>query len=642
MADAAKPAPPLMVGAIGGPVPGADFFVAAPPPVVVPGEMVPDAGCAGKTLSVSLNLIDWCDDGAIDQVGAQNVIPPDCSSWVFRRLAGFHPAAGGKLATFPLWACAIFGAKPGYWASIVIGMVYVVMDIADGALGFVVPSVCGTSTMAPLYAASSIMGIAERWIGTDFGPARQSLTNHLNFACPQTPQGPAEVIPAYLHGLMQQSEAQDWCQVVGWCPRKTELAIDAARWRPSPADIVTWRNWQCLSGMTTADAELRKLGMTESDDRTAYLCASYTPLGVGEIYRLLHLCRAGAPPGRPSYTQDDATRDLRKLGYSEADIPRIIFLARTDLGHRQLLQPYLEGAISDRVMQSYLLDDGYDQDDITRLMPYYQHARVQYVDREVGVPSVAEVSKAMARGTTAPDQWATIVQLWDVSPLLYDSAGKVVEYERQAAIREAGIGTVKAAFDAGETDAGVALTALAEYGISGAPASDLVQVWALGQSIRRKPAGPAQLCQWYTSGLLSTAEYSARMLALHYSASDVARIISLCADAARRKIEASAAKEAALAQKKAAAEATAEGKAKAAALKAARQAGLAAARAALAQQRAEVAAIRGDLRAASGVTGHVHTRETAQLAGKLTGHPGPPAEAVTAPAAPPSVVAPPP
>lgn len=631
----AMKAPEMAAPAAPAPAIGEAFLL---PPKEVPGEFVVDDCEAAVPQVPQFNLVDWCDSGALDLAAPQDNGAGAGESWFVRNLLGFAKPKGVGVAGLPKWACAVFGVKPGYWASVAIAIPYVIAYGLDRALTAVIPSLCGAGNMAPLYFQSSVMGFAERWIGTDFGPARQSLNQQLLYNCPQTPQGPSETIPAYLHGMMTKDDAVKWNMVVGWCPDKTELAIDAARWRPSPQDIVTWRNWQCLSGMTTPDAELKKIGMIDATDRDNYLCASHTPLNVGEIYRLLHEAGPAQPDREVKYSESDARQDLKRLGYSDRDIPFMLFLARTPLGHRQLLQPFLDGSITENILRQYLIADGFDQTAIDDLMPHYKHQRTLFQMREAGLPSVAEASRAAAAGEATPAVWGAIVQKWDVSPQLYTVAGQVVEFLRQQNIAKESIAAVRAGFNAGEISSAGAQADLQSLAVDPKTARDLVQEWELIRSSKLKPVGAAQLCTWHGSGLVSTVEFAARLTAMGYSNADATRIVAVCVDAERRKVEKAAEQAAAARQRQEEKVLTAEQKAAKEARAAQARAQLAAARAKLAIQRAEVAAIKGDLSAASKVGSHTKGRESELLTGKLTGEPGPLPSEVSAPVAPPSSV----
>lgn len=598
----------------------------------VPAVNLAQAPCAVTAPGISVELVDWCSTTALqDADDAEALLTAPGETWLFRRLAGFAPSLPPTTATLPDWACAVFGPKPGYWPVVIVMMAYLPLRVLDWMIAIVIPDICDAGIMSSLVVRSAEMGIAERWIGVDFGPARVSLTNQFNYACPQTVVQPESAIAAYLHGTIQQSEARKWARVNGWCDYTTTLAIDGAKWRPSAQDIVTWRNWNCLSKTTSDDAELKKLGMIDAEYRTAFLCSAYTPLGVGDVYRLLHECRPGAPAGRPTYTKEDATADLTRLGYSARDIPFMLYLARTPLPHRQVIQPYYQGDLSKDQLNSFLLDDGYDADDIALLMPFYDAQANAWVAKEVGYPDVKEIIKGLADGTLTADAATSVLALNGTPNTLLQQVGTVVQYQRQSDVRAAGIAAARAGLKAGETSAAQAISELSSFGVPADAAQLIVQEWQLEAAARVKPIGASQLCTWYSQNLVSAAEYEQRLANLGYSAVDAGRIMHLCAADAAKKAQAALNKQITQQLAAKAKSETAEAKAAKAAQAVISKANLAAARAKQTADKAALAAIRADLTTVSGVAGHVLSREDGGKAAPFTPSPGPPDSDVSSP-----------
>lgn len=523
------------------PVAPVNPFAPPPPPPQIAGQAGAAAGgapCAGGAPIITVDLVDWCSTTALQDVqDALDQLQAPQEAWVFRRLAGFAPAPPPQLATFPDWVCAAFGPRPGYWPSILVSIIYMWLRIGDWMLSLVLPDLCDPGVMGALTVRSAIMGIAERWVGVDFGPARQSLAQEMNYACPQTVSDPGTVVSAYLHGTIDRPTAGKWCRASGWCDYTVTLAIDGAKWRPSPQDLVTWRNWDCLSHLTTLDQALQQTGMIDSDYRSAFICSSYATKGVGEIYRLLHECRPGAPAGRPTYTRDQATADLKKLGYSDTDVPYLLYLARTPLQHRQVLQPYYQGDISRQQLQSYLLDDGYDAADLAVLQPFYDAQATTWAAKEVGIPDAKGVIKGLVDGTLTSDVASSLLQQYGVPAAVQQVVGQVVQVEQQQAVRAAGIAAVRASLRAGELTGAAAIAELSAFQVPASAAQLIVQEWQIEAASAHKPISAGQLCSLTTQGLITVASMVQRLQAMGYSANDAEIIVSSCSLKEKQKAQ---------------------------------------------------------------------------------------------------------
>src|SRR5207253_9591856 len=99
-----------------------------------------------------------------------------------------------------------------------------------------------------------------------------------------------------------------------------------------------------------------------------------------------------------AYTDQDARKDLKRLGYEPKKIDQMMLLQKQELSMRHVQQPYFEGDISLQEMLEFQQDSGFDLGDLNKIVPFYQRKHAEQQARDAGSPQVSSLVSGLAAG----------------------------------------------------------------------------------------------------------------------------------------------------------------------------------------------------------------------------------------------------
>ena len=460
--------------------------------------------------------------------------------WAVRNMFGFHKAADA-FATWPDYWCEIFSNSPPWYTIPLLAPVYMFAALCDAILSLMVPPGCDEAGLAATIAQRAIQGVAERWLGMQFPVVNEMQQHTLDYSCPSVIVLPNDAIAAWTHGTMTAAEASEWCKANGWCQFTADMAMDAAKYRTSPGQLVDLWHRGVIGTEDQLRTAMQHVGVIDQIEQTRLIEGAWTLWDVGTIYTALHRLRQNRVEAHLVYSEAEARQDLRSLGYKDDKIEKMIELATNPLSYRQLLAPYERGAIERDNVYEALIDDGIAPHDAGLLMEYYDDAKTEYQWKSAGGPGVEEIVKATAAGEMSPDVFMSELKAQGVTQEQTETAARLVIATRQQQARATAIAAARAGLRSGELSPDDAIGALMAQQVPSDAAGNIVSQWLAEWQYERKPIGAPQLCQWVAQGLLPVSEYKMRLRRLGYSETDVRRIMAVCELGAQKKAETAAA-----------------------------------------------------------------------------------------------------
>lgn len=510
------------------------------------------------------------------------------AGWILRNSFGFFERNQTRIS-LPDWASKIFGPKPNaYFGRPLIELVYGALQLADTVLAGFSGSSCSVKKLIPLQIQRGVKSVINHWIGIDIELAASPTDQIANYLCPTVISAPGDIVTLWVHDEIDAQTANNWLQFGGWCWTTRQHALYSHGYLASVGDVIAaWhhgevdeddlkqRELRRAGVLTEADRDrlieinryrhnpgflcqlyfrgviadeqtlygrMVESGITQEGERQEQLAGSYTLLGVGEIYRALHLCRPGRALGGVTYTTDDARDDLKALGYAPRDVDIMMVLARADIGMRMATGPYFEGQIDADQLRVIMKDDGYADDTLELLAPFWSFQRAQHFAGDAGAPQSKELVADLAAGSLNSDEFGGHMGDLGYSAPVVAAGAKEAHDRRIRNIRSAGIASVRAGLQGGEMGVPEAVDALARFGVGADVASVIVDEWMIDFSAKSKPVGLGQLCDWMGKGWMTWQEYTERLQRMGYRKRDVQRIVDACDLAERKRRDAVAAR----------------------------------------------------------------------------------------------------
>lgn len=468
----------------------------------------------------------------------------------FCAAAGFCDAQGR--GTVPAWATRLAVALPFGLDLLVLHIARLPLVMIDWALPRVpflgACSLAGNVMMAFWVA---LAGWANQWVKGGFMPAVRALEYSRDFACPTRIMSTATAVANHLRGMLSIEETVDYGAANGDCPQTVFRAVNVSKvWYTVE---VQWKRF--LRGILRTEDDLRRewkrVGMIDDAVQTAHMDAMWIPLDRGTILDALIRLRPGRNPQGITYTEVDARRDLRRLGYEDRSIDILIALNVRPPMHRIIVSGFEKGTIQEDILMTALQDEGMDPYYVSSLMDTYKRIRTHTLRAEMGAPAASQLVKETAAGRLTPSELAAELKQWGLPPQEIAAGEAEAQAQTLRDIRAAGITSVRAGYQTGQLGSVAADAEMIAFGLDGPTRSRLLQLWTLEAQARRHPDSPATLCQWATKGVIEVREMRERLLLQGYTPLQVAYMVDACTLKERERAQAVAAKDATAREKRA-------------------------------------------------------------------------------------------
>jgi hypothetical protein len=172
-------------------------------------------------------------------------------------------------------------------------------------------------------------------------------------------------------------------------------------------------------------------------------------------------------------------------------------------------------------MRSALLDLGYNADNADKLLAFAKKDRHDHLLANKWV-------KLYARNGIDKDTLRTLLTDLGYGPDEIDSAVEEETREIHAANRSKCVDAVGSKFKAGIYDEATVQRYFAELGLDSDQADRMLSLWRCQEKVVEREPAAAQLCDWYSKGLISVADFGERLLNLGYSQNDMTLMITRC------------------------------------------------------------------------------------------------------------------
>jgi hypothetical protein len=524
---------------------------ARPPRAAAPRNMIGNAGGVPGPAAQAF-LPDWCSADALAQAQAFANALPAAGKCGLQGWAGFlDEDCNTKI---PDWA-GPFARMPLGIGTLIISIAHVPFRLLDTGLALI-PFHRNLDPVkkSAMYLWGFVLGVANKFTGGFLAPLVRSLELERNFIAPWQVQDTSTAVARHLRDQIRQSETYQWGAVNGDCPPTVQAAIDTQQAWYDPE-----MQWQAyLRGIIHSEGELRialrKCGFIDQRVTERWIATHYQLLDRGTILEALNRLRPGRDPSGVTYTEAEARKDLRALGYQDRTVDIIIALSKHPPNFRQLQKPYVDGLMELEQLQEFQRDDGLSETGIETLAPFLRFERVNHQRLLSGAPAPAALTKGVADGQISPGDYAGEIAAQGYPPST--SVGGLVEAaaQRLRSYRAACIAGIERALSGGTSTTAEAAIALRECGVDAGIADEMIARWVIERANGSKPASVGDLCTWASKGLIPVAEYVQRLLALGYSRKDADRIILVCGMKAQqqqeKRLEQNAKKRAAEAQRR--------------------------------------------------------------------------------------------
>lgn len=566
------------------PIPGNPALTPVAPPIinigVVPPKGKKPVNAKAKDADLpnlvrAVNFVDWCDPNAPAAAAQFVAALPMAPNAPFRQALGFGPGGiAGK--EIPAWFIELWGGPPQRFGQALLCILWFPAYAADLFIDLLKPfGACNPARAIKLVLARAFAQFVAKYIGIQTDQVDIPIQHTLNYVCQTNFLTGSEAVDSYLHNYITLADCKGWAKGDSWCDYKTQTAIEVGQYEHSIPELYRLWDWDIITFRNNLDDRVRWHGVIAPGRAQELYDSHWTPWDVSTIYRALWELRPSKVGASVAYTDADARKDLKRLGYEPKKIDQMMLLAHTPIGMRQILQPYYEGDVSDNTLVSTLMDIGITASDIQELFAFYRRKKDEQQRQDVGAPKPAQMVKAVAAGDMVPNDLVSEMQAQGARQDQIEDAVAEIQTILAEDNRTDGIAAIKGRFMSGEDNAAEAAVALGQFAVDPQLARALVNRWGIELSHRHTPLSQGQLCDMTTRGMMSVSEYGQRLQKMGFDAVDVERIIRVCGlkeeektqkqeEVNRKRREAEQAKRLAAQQKQAAKEDAARAKAEAA------------------------------------------------------------------------------
>lgn len=338
-------------------------------------------------------------------------------------------------------------------------------------------------------------------------------------------------------GLIHTDEMNALIRSHGWVqPRNREMLVAATVDYPGTADIIRFmvRNAgdDVLSTAIGSDLELPEKYSLQLQQWSGFnrvtpeiikyhWRAHWQIPSVGQLFEMLHRLRPGAVPDALVLTPQ-----AMSYGFQENEIhpfwrSKLQAISFNPLTRTDAQRAYIQGTLSRTDLLGAYQDIGYDAANAERL--------AKFVD-------------GLAKTRRANSRWLRLYRRGGVSrdtvlsqtrqDGLPDDAVNAemdrIDVEAAAASTRKCVDAARKRYLLGEIADDKVPPLLKGYGLDPAQAITAAKQWACERSAKSRHATAAQLCRWARLGLLTVADYKARLLAVGWPADDVQRVVDEC------------------------------------------------------------------------------------------------------------------
>lgn len=240
-------------------------------------------------------------------------------------------------------------------------------------------------------------------------------------------------------------------------------------------------------------------------------------------------------PNLKPFTIDDLRLHMRVAGYPPPMQDFLIALSHPPIGFRQVQWGIQFGGKDRTWASARYMDLGYRPDDARDLADIAvardqarQLAWVQSIERRAHTETISEIEGLYDEGLLGRDQAMQQLSAAGLLPALSAQLLDLSDSKRARALLREAVRSTGRDYLSGVLSAAEALSALAGLGINSQRAGELMQIWTIRRSRRRRQADTSRVLKWVGTGRLSTEEGRARLANLGWRDPD---LLLLTADA---------------------------------------------------------------------------------------------------------------
>lgn len=652
------------------------------PPTEPPTEPPPDQP-GDNPPPATLSWPRWCSVNVCQSIAANNDSLQGGEGFNLFQVLGAYDAEGNP--DHNSWFYKLSSHLPqAVWDGLV-GAVGQVNVWVNDSLGTLAPS---ATQLGALFLVRAGVDFIQRWLGLGLEDVNRSIGYWINYLAPSEIPSVGDADAAYRAGVISFDQWQCWVRANNVCPDPHQLVFQATVTRPGireaerlyRAGVIndqTRRDLQRYQGVFAGsdgdyfrelyteypgfqdvisfmlrdvwdpavvasaglDAEFDEkytadarrygdiAGLTP-DLARLYWRAHWRLPATGEVYEMVRRLRPGRVPPNLQFTQADGLKLLGVNDVAPGYRERLMALSYRPLSRLDAKRLYYLGVIDQAEVAEVMADEGNPPAQSQLLARGIRQERIkQYL-------SGSEAQHYLKDGL-GRDQYRAFLTSQNLPLEDRDEIVSRLDLRKRAARTEACVKAIRKRYLTGEFGTGDAIATLLAAGVDQGAAEALAAQWGCELVNRGKAVGASVLCKWATAGLISSAEYAARLVRIGYQADDAARMAATCYQDAQDKLrkaqQAAEAKQAAQAARAAQRAANAEQKAQAAAAREQKAADSAAAKAARAEQQAAArAAARAAKQAQAAERAAVQQAELVAAVQQITGQDGPGSRAAVA------------
>lgn len=318
-----------------------------------------------------------------------------------------------------------------------------------------------------------------------------------------------------------------------------------AKWYPGATDIVSFMLRDVFdegvadkykldsefADKYTEKARLWARAQGVSDDvMQAYWRAHWDWPSPTQLYAMIHRLR---PDHKDPNIRDIAVtpKDAEEVLAVNDVIPawrkRLIAISYHPLTRVDAVRAWDVGTLDDAGLVAAYRDMGYSQENADTLLRFHQEKRRAKKKIALGIKP-ADILAYVRKGLMGVDEAVPILTNLGLDEIQATQAADISRQRFSIEHRAKVAAAVRARFNRAELSGPDALAALIVAGFDPRVADAMVQTWDQQRKAKGKEAGAAQLCKWFTLGLLTVQEYRRRLVALGWSEPDADRFIGQC------------------------------------------------------------------------------------------------------------------
>lgn len=243
-----------------------------------------------------------------------------------------------------------------------------------------------------------------------------------------------------------------------------------------------------------------------------------------------------------TFTVDDLTYALKVNDNLPKFVNKLVAIQYRPITNTDASRMYELGVMDANGMKWAFVKNGYREADSDQLVKFYETQRTKRLSNDTGVFTGRRIISAYKDGWLTENEATSLLAEKIADPATVDSTLVRALQERDIDHNRAMVKAYKRKFMLFQVDRDYILREFDSLGMDDDAALSQADKWQAERDGKAKEPRVAQLCKWFTMGIIDVETYYARLQSMGYSEDDTYNIIKVCStDEQLKRVKAAAA-----------------------------------------------------------------------------------------------------